>query len=327
MRAAFSAALALSLWPGPSPAETLRLAVLHAELSAAGPGLLLRDARANAPAVESAIRRVASAAPDAILLAGLDWDADGLALAALQDRLAEAGHPMPHAALPLPNAGMPTGRDLDGDGFSDGPGDAHGWGRFRGEGTWALLATAPLLPREERTGAPWTGGPSGPRRLSSTAHASYDLVTPAGPLTLIAFHAGPPAFRPENVARNAAEVALGAALIDGACSAFAVLAVANLDPLDGDGEGAVMRDLLSRPDLIDPRPAAPPDHFDPDHSGDPALDTAVFERVGGLRTDYVLPAAILSVTAAALDRPAEGDPSRHALVRVDLDLPERLPDC
>ncbi|MGR3539822.1 MAG: endonuclease/exonuclease/phosphatase family protein [Hasllibacter sp.] len=320
-----AAALCGALLALPAPAETLRLAVLQSELSARGPGILLRDALAGSDAVAATVGAVARAAPDAILLAGLDWDAEGRAVAALQDRLAEAGHPMPHAAIPPPNAGVPTGRDLDGDGRRGEPEDAHGWGRFTGQGAWAILAVHPLSPREDRTADPWPG--RGGRRLSSTSHASYDLAIPSGPLTLIAFHATPPAFRPENVARNAAELALAGAMIDAACPAFAVLAVANLDPFDGDGDGPVMRDFLARPDLTDPRPAAPPAHDDPAHGGDPALDTAVFERTGGLRVAYVLPAAILPVTGAALDRPGADAPSRHALVRVDLDLPARLPDC
>ncbi|PRY92837.1 hypothetical protein BCF33_1699 [Hasllibacter halocynthiae] len=315
-------------------ADGLRLALLHSELSREGPGLLLRDAAEGRAPVAAIIARIVAARPDALMLAGLDHDAEGLALAAIQARLAEAGHPMPHALHPPTNAGLPSGLDLDGDGRPGEPEDAHGWGRFRGQGAFALLAAHPLEPRADLSAREWgAAAPPGEegRRVSSSAHVSADLVLPEGRLTLVAFHADAPAFRPTSPLRNAAELALGAELVEGACPAFAVLAVTNLDPADGDGIGGAMRAFLDRPDLRDPRPAAPPSHSDPGHEGDPALDTALFDGPsgpGGLRTDYVLPAAVLPIAGAALERPADpADPSRHALVRVDLALPDALPPC
>ena len=59
------------------------MATFNADLTREGPGLLLRDIRtAKDPQVEAAAGVIAAAAPDVILLTGIDYDLDGVALAA-----------------------------------------------------------------------------------------------------------------------------------------------------------------------------------------------------------------------------------------------------
>jgi len=66
--------------------------------------------------------------------------------------------------------------------------------------------------------------------------------------------------------------------------------------------------------------------FNPDHSGDPALDTADWSDPvpGNLRVDYVLPSAGLTIVGSGVVWPQEADrvaASHHGLVWVDLDIP------
>ena len=49
------------------------------------------------------------------------------------------------------NTGEPSGLDLDGDGKTDGPGDAWGFGRFPGQYGMVLLSRYPILVDEVRT--------------------------------------------------------------------------------------------------------------------------------------------------------------------------------
>ena len=64
--------------------DRLRLAQYTTELTRDGPGLLYRDLlKPGAPGVETAVRRIVAAGADVLLLCGIDWDHDGLALDAL----------------------------------------------------------------------------------------------------------------------------------------------------------------------------------------------------------------------------------------------------
>ena len=58
--------------------------------------------------------------------------------------------------------------------------------------------------------------------------------------------------------------------------------------------------LLSNPALQDPQPRGTHDRTEPDQAGDPALDTVLYPDLGGLRLDYVLPAAGMTVTRSGV---------------------------
>ena len=285
-----------------------------------------------------------------IALQGFDWDLEGRALAAFADRLAALGHPMPFALAPPGNRGLHAG-DLDGDGRTDRAADMHGWATFRGQAAMAVLSRHPValeadlsallwrdLPGAARTGADGSDLLSGAHealRLSTTAHWAVRVEAPGGTVTLLTHHATPPVFDgPEdrNGRRSGDELRLWAAYLDGALAGVAsgapapagpvVLAFgANVDPVDGDGPGEVLRAFLDRPDIADPRPlGGGAAEGDPAHRGDPALDTVRWEGVGNLRVDYVLGGPGTAVVAAGNDWPGPDAASRHSLVWAEIAL-------
>lgn len=312
MRALFALWLTL-LAAAPAAAETLRVAVWNSGLSRDGPGLLLRDiGRAEADVVQ-AVRLIAAAQADLLVLHDIDWDLDGLALDALAARLAAAGAVYPHRFAARPNAGMATGIDLDGDGRAGTPRDAQGYGRFAGQGGMAVLSRLAIDRDAVRdlTGLLWRDLPGNllgeagatipapaarVQRLSSVAHWAVPLILPDGArLWLLTAHPTPPVFDgPEdrNGRRNHDEIALLARLIDGWAppgvtplperARVLVAGDMNLDPVDGDGRHTAIRALLAHPRLRDAAPAsaaaaaraARDGGANAAQRGDPALDTA-----------------------------------------------------
>ncbi len=301
---------------------------------------------------------IAALAPDVLALQGLDWDAGGLAVAAIGEALAAAGHAMPHVLARPTNRGVPATADgdLDGDGRTLEGDDMHGWARYTGQGAMAVFSRHPLGEVVDLSGVLWSdlpgargvgadgsdllAGPYAGLRLSTTAHWAVPVILPRGTVWAAAHHGTPPVFDgPEdrNGRRSADEAAVWGAWLDGALAEVpggapapdgpvVLLMAANVDPLDGDGLGDAMRALLNRPDLADPAPrgAARPEVAD-GHAGDPALDTVDWpdppDGPGNLRVDYVVPSAELIVTGAGLAWPPEAAASRHAIVWVDVALP------
>ncbi|WPY93736.1 endonuclease/exonuclease/phosphatase family protein [Limimaricola variabilis] len=360
MRGARLGAL-LSTLALPLTAEPIRIASYDPELSRDGPGLLLRDLqRGEDPQIAAMARIIAHAAPDILLLTGVDRDAQGATLDALAARLQAEGAPeYSYRLAPPSNAGLASGLDLDGDGRTDGARDSHGYGRFTGDGAMALLSRFPLRLERDLTGLLWRDLPGAEqpaiegtpfpsaeaqaaRRLSSAGHWVVRAETPSGPLRLLAFAATPPVFDgPEdlNGLRNRDEIRLWQSLMDGELGPapappFVILGLANLDPADGAGLREAMRALLDDPRLVDPLPGSEGGRAaaDPAHAGDPSHDTADWDAPpdgpGNLRVDYVLPSRDgLAVIDAGVVWPATGPlaeaaarASAHRLVWVDLEL-------
>lgn len=353
--------LSLTLWTPAAVAEGLRVAFFATELGRDGPGLLYRDIRSGTdPQAEAVAAVIAAAGADMIVLSGIDYDADLLALAALADRIAAAGGATyPHLFALPPNSGIQTGIDLDGDGRAGRPGDAHGWGRFAGAGALALLSRLPVATEEavNLSNLLWADLPGGliegaglspearaVQRLSSTGHWQVPLRLPGGGrLTLLIWSATPPVFDgPEdrNGRRNHDEAALWLRHLDGALGLpapeppFVLLGNANLDPVDGEGRRDALDGLLSHPRLQDPGPIGAFGALFPEaaHRGPAARDTVDWPDTpgpGNLRVVYLLPSTDLAVTDAGILWPVPGDPladsvaraSRHRLVWVDLALP------
>ncbi|WP_109311306.1 endonuclease/exonuclease/phosphatase family protein [Ruegeria sp. AU67] len=338
--------LILLLLPVVAQAETIRIATYNTELSRDGPGLLLRDIRRGDDQVMAVAAVLAATRPDIIALQGIDWDFEGLALAALANRLREAGLDYSYTFAAQPNSGLETDLDLDGDGRTHGPGDAQGWGRFTGQGGLAVMSRYPIASDQvqdlsnllwvELPGAELPQHDADPypseqaqnvQRLSSVAHWVVPIETPAGRLDLMTFHASPPVFDgPEdrNGLRNKDEIRLWSAVMDGEVGRkpdrlFVIACDANLDPVRGDGRKEAIREFLNDPRLQDPSPADP--------SGD--LTTVVWKTVGPMRVDYVLPSAQWQVVDSGVHWPAAGSEeresaesaSRHRLIWVDLTLP------
>ena len=287
---------------------------------------------------------------DILILAGFDHDARRHALTAFADNLQRAGQPYPHRYAPQGNAGIPTGMDADGDGRPAEPADAQGWGRFPGSGGLAVLSRLPLMAAQDHSAFLWRDLPqslippdtdpalAAVQRLSSHAHVTLPVATGPNPLTLLIWHATPPAFDgPEdrNGRRNHDEAAFWSHLLNGALPLpppeppFILIGDANLDPQDGDGRPGALTALLTHPALQDPAPRGSHGRAEPAHGGDPALDTALYDDLGGLRLDYILPSAGLAVTGSGILWPPVTDPfaatlataSHHYPLWVDVALP------
>lgn len=363
--------------PVPGAAELiggdLRVATYNTDLSRRGPGLLLRDILSgDDPQVAAVVEVIAQVDPDILLLTKVDYDHDLFALKALADALKARGVHYPHHFAFAPNAGVQTGLDLTGDGRRGTPDDAQGYGRFAGAGGMALLSRLPVMRGHARDFSgflwrdlpdarlPYVDGTPFPsskvferQRLSSTGHWDVPLQLPGGGrLHLLAWYAGPPVFggpHERNLRRNHDETRFWSLFLDGALSIpppdgpFVLLGDSNLDPHDGDGDHAAMRNLLSHPALQDPAPrsqggrAAATGPLNAEHRGDHGLDTAHWTQEAGpgnLRVDYVLPSAELGVRDSGVFWPARGTPehnrygeavaraSRHRLVWVDIALPD-----
>lgn len=336
----------------PAGAESLRIATYAPDLTRKGPGLLLQALEGDKdPQIAAVVEVIDEAAPDVLLLTGIDWDYDGMALSALRERLEEAGQSYPYSFALQPNTGLATGLDLDGNGRLGEPRDAQGFGQFTGAEGMALLSRLPILEGESRdyTGFLWRDLPdsliaeaglsaevAAIQRLSSAAHWDIALRT-AGDLRLhlLAWSATPPVFDgPEdrNGRRNRDEAAFWLRYLDGRLpmqpltAPFVLIGNANLDPFDGEGRRDALAALLADPRLQDPQPSSDAARAaaDSGHRGDPALDTVDYsDPPGNLRLDYVLPSADLRVVDAgvAWGGPAAAAASRHRLVWVDITLP------
>ncbi|CUH64716.1 3-phytase (myo-inositol-hexaphosphate 3-phosphohydrolase) [Thalassovita gelatinovora] len=325
-------------------ADTIRIASFNTELARKGPGLLLRDIGKNDPQVTAVQRVIVRAGGDIVVLQGIDYDFNGLAISALRDGIADLGQEYPHTFALRPNSGWQTGIDLDGDGRIGGPRDAQGYGLFSGQGGMAVLSRFPILTDEvvDLSGLlwaqqEWAEGPRAPgvlrpqaasvQRLSSVGHWAVPVLLPGGGrITLLVFHASPPVFDgPEdrNGYRNADELRLWLAYLDGTVPGartgpFVIAGDANADMARGEGRKPALRALLNDPRLRDPVPV----------SGSGHADTVIWKQTGPMRVDYILPAADLPVLAAGVVSPGPEDSfapvvdqaSRHRLVWVDLVL-------
>ena len=320
----------------PSAAETVRIAAFHTELSRDGPGLMLRDILDGEEQAEAVVRVVRAADADVLVLGDIDYDMGGVALAALAEKV--GGYPFRFAALP--NRGLQSGRDLDGDGRSGGPGDAEGYGDFSGQGGLAVLSRLPVDDVWDFSAFAWidlpghlaVGDGRDPTRLSTTAHWDVSVTLPDGSaLHLLTWHATAPVFDgPEdrNGRRNHDETAFWTAYLDGALlwaptERFVLAGFANADPVSGEARREALLALLSDPRVRDVSPAS-------ESAGTATADWP--DGPGRMRVDYVLPSAALEVTASGVLWPDTGPlakdaarASRHRLVWVDIVLPDSAP--
>ncbi len=317
--------------PQASLAETLRIATYAAPLSRAGPGLLLRDIqKGEAPQIAEIALVITDIDPDVLVLTDIDYDRDGLALAAFAGLL---GADYAYQFAGPSNAGMPTGHDLDGNNRLGEARDAQGYGMFSGDGGIAILSQFPLGEVTDLSGLLWRDMPGATlppmsteiaavQRLSSTSHWIAPVILADGPVDVLAFSATPPVFDgPEdrNGLRNRDELRLWSLVLDGVYgpppNSFVIAGNANLDPMAGDGLRSAMAAFLGDPRLQDPLPEKATAYW-PDQP-----------ELGALRVSYVLPSQDWTVVDAGVAMPAPGDPSLldrnlgagpHWLVWVDI---------
>jgi hypothetical protein len=179
---------------------------------------------------------------------------------------------------------------------------------------WRDLPGA-LLPETEAGPFPSEEAQAVQRLHSRGAWALPILLPQRGRFHLLTYHASPPVFDgPEdrNGRRNHDETRFWSVLLGGKIGAapsgpFVLAGNTNLDPGRGDGRGEAMKALLDNPLLQDPLPGQA---------------TVAWPRTGPMRVDYVLPSRHWRVLDTGLLGPAPGG-SRHALVWVDLALPQR----
>lgn len=283
---------------------------------------------------------------DVLLLSGIDYDLRGETLAALEVRLAAAGAPYPYRLALRPNTGVQSGLDLDGNGISGEPRDAMAYGRWAGEGGMAILSRLPIDTENIRdfSGLLWADLPGNlmppdtphGQLLSTTGAYEVPIILPDGTtLRLLPYYASPPIFdgaEDRNGRRNHDESGFWLHLLAGDLPfkppepPFVILGQSNLDPADGAGRRDAITSLLHHVALQDPSPRGTSSRHDPGQSGDPALDTALYPKIGGLRVEIILPSQDLHVHAAGVVWPPDNDPtaaavtaaSRHRPLWVDL---------
>jgi len=373
----------IALAPTAVPAESIRVATYNIDLSQDAPGLMLQELQEGPEArARAAIAVIKAARPDVLVVQKLDHDLRGRTLDAFAARLAEGpeGIDYPHRFAAPVNAGVVSGLDLDGDGLVMGRGDALGWGKFPGHGGMAILSRLPIDADAARTfrnlpwrdlpgavmplredGTPWLPEGAEALPLSSRSHWDVPVVLPGGArLHLLTAHPTPPLFDgPEgmNRLRNRDEILFFVRYLDGWAprddrgrtaaapdGSLVVLGDFNLDPEDGQGDGAAIAALVAHPRLRDPRPASAgateaartQGGANALHSGPAAFDTADWRDdpgPGNLRVSYLLPSGDLDVTGAGVFWPAEGDPGAellaeappHRLVWADIAVPAPEP--
>jgi len=229
--------------------------------------------------------------PDIVLLNEFDYDPTIDAAGLFRQNflaLAEDGREAidyPYHFRAESNTGLPSSLDIDGDGKTDGPADAWGFGHFPGQYGMLLLSRYPIVLPDVRTfqhfrwadlaGAKRPMQPDGSDfytdstwqrlRLSSKSH--WDVPVTVGDMTLhvLAFHPTPPVFdgrENRNGLRNFDEIRFWADYLRPEISSawtddqgrsgglpwsaqFAVLGDYNADPIDGDSLPGSSQQLLN----------------------------------------------------------------------------------
>ena len=323
----------LVAWPG--LAEPIRIATYNIDLWGKGPGLVMQSLQRGGTAQQmAAVQVIANLDADVLLLTGIDYDLRGATLDALEVLLARVDAPYPFRLALRPNTGIATGLDLDGNGVSGEPRDAQAYGRWAGEGGMAVLSRMPIDSENIRdfSGVLWKDLPGSlmppdapaTQLLSTSGAYEVPITLPNGQsLRLLAFYASPPIFDgPEdrNGRRNHDETAFWLHLLASDLAfappkpPFVIIGQPNLDPEDGSGRSRAMRELLHHPGLHDPKPRGTSTRQDPGQSGDPALDTALYPKIGGLRVEVILPSVDVTFSASGVMWPPDSDPLTAALL-------------
>jgi len=303
-----------------------------------GPGLLLKDILDADADILAIAEIIATVSPDILLLTGFDND---YKIHALTRFNALAGLEYPYIFAPLGNAGLDSGRDINGNGRLREWNDAWGFGRFEGAEGMALFSRFPIQTTRQFERLLWKDfgpeplSPNGTAffadwpqlRLASHSLWDIEISTSSGPLHILAAHPTPPVFDGEedtNGLRNQAEIAFlnrylgGESLRDDSGTLAPLpdapailLADLNADPMRGDSLKTALRQLLSHPRL----------------QTMPAQDTVEWDRTGKMQVDYVLPDQALTVLGSGVFWPQaspllETANTRHRLVWVDVGLPD-----
>ena len=224
--------------------KTVRVATFNCSLNRNKAGELLKDLSGGTNKQAQEVARVLrTVRPDIVLLNEFDFSEDKKAVNcflheyvnATADWATEEPILYPYLFTAPVNTGVPSGRDLDHDGKTNGPGDAIGFGKFPGQYGMVLLSQFPIETNDVRTFQKllWKSmpdallPPSGKDdnanwysdedlnllRLSSKSHWDIPVRIDQQVLHLLTSHPTPPAFDgPEdrNGRRNHDEIRLWA---------------------------------------------------------------------------------------------------------------------
>lgn len=225
--------------PGRGGPENVRFATFNASLNRATEGQLLRDLSTGE---DEQARKVAEVVqrnrPDVLLLNEFDHVPGGAAADAFRENYLEVGQngaapiDYPHVYTAPVNTGVPTGFDLNRDGETGGPDDAHGFGDFEGQYGMLVLSKHPIDTGAVRTfqkfrwkdmpGATLPDDPATPERgdwysdeildvlrLSSKSHWDVPIDVGGRTVHFLTAHPTPPSFDGEedrNGTRNHDEI-------------------------------------------------------------------------------------------------------------------------
>ncbi len=321
--------------------NNVRIVFWRVDFQTRGPGEALAHIISERPNTQAMARIIANLSPDILVLSGIDYDQHAVTLRAFRDQIAELGPDLPHTHAPKPNAGFPSGLDLNGDGWAHGPDDAHGYAEYAGARSLGVLSRYPfqLSALRDFSQVLWRDLPGAllyhgaqdaqlsQHRLSTVAHIDLPVVLPNGAkLALLVYQAGPPVFGDHpnrNRNRNHDETAFWTHLLNGTVALppappFVLIGGSNLDPHDGDGLHEAMRALLSHSELQDPQPASmgAVAQADADHSGPSNTDTVDWDAPqGNLRVAYILPSRDLRVIGTGVLWPMPDDPLSDILAQ------------
>ncbi len=248
---AFFAALtlALSAIAAPSAANEslsgslmrpLRVATFNTSLNHNEAGGLIEQLSGDHLAARQVAAVIQRVRPDLVLLNEFDYDIDGKAAELFVSRYLGEGQfgeraiSYAHRFQAPVNTGVASGLDLTGDGQTDGPGDAWGFGMHPGQYGMLVLSRYPIDREHVRTFQQlrWSAMPGAlaPRmpdnktawyadetwqqlRLSSKSHWDVPVQTPLGTLHFLTAHPTPPVFdgkEDRNGRRNFDEIRLWA---------------------------------------------------------------------------------------------------------------------
>jgi endonuclease/exonuclease/phosphatase family metal-dependent hydrolase len=275
-----------------APPPHIRVATYNIALNDDLAGGVIARLQADDPVARRLAAVIQRVRPDVLLLNEIDFDAEGRAGQLFRERYLAVGQfgeaPIEyryHFSAEV-NTGVPSGLDLTGDGRSDGPGDAWGFGAHPGQYGMLVLSRFPIDAADARTfqklrwaelpnargpldpdsGEPWYAPEIWAQlRLSSKSHWDLPIDTPLGRIHLLAAHPTPPAFDgPErrNVVRNADEIRLWAEYLNGADwmvddqgrrgglaadARFVIVGDLNADPKEGSSQPGAIQVLLNHP--------------------------------------------------------------------------------
>jgi len=224
----------------------LRVATFNTSLNHNEAGGLIAQLSGDHLAARQVAAVIQRVRPDLVLLNEFDYDVDGKAAELFVSRYLGEGQfgeraiSYTHRFQAPVNTGVASGLDLTGEGETNGPGDAWGFGMHPGQYgmlvlsrypidreqvrtfqnfRWSALpgALAPLMPNKK---TPWFAAETWTQlRLSSKSHWELPVQTPLGTLHFLAAHPTPPVFDgPEdrNGRRNFDEIRLWAEYLSNA---------------------------------------------------------------------------------------------------------------